>query len=159
MSIRVVDDDDAVERSVPSPLAAALARVGDRWSLLVVEALMTGPRRFGDLQEAVPGIATNILTQRLRQLEADGLVVAVPYSRRPLRFSYGLTDTGQGLGGAVRLLAQWSAEHGGGPASPHVHDPCGTPLVARWWCPTCEQPTGPPGDEAESGGSGDVIWV
>ena len=48
----------------PSPLADALARVGDRWTLLVVGALMDGPRRFGDLQSDVPGIAPNILIQR-----------------------------------------------------------------------------------------------
>ncbi|MBV9660966.1 MAG: helix-turn-helix transcriptional regulator [Acidimicrobiales bacterium] len=134
----------------PSPLARALARVGDRWSLLVVEALMGGPRRFADLQEAMPGIATNVLAQRLRQLEADRLILAVPYSQRPPRFSYDLTDSGRGLGGAMWLLAQWSSDHGGGATSP-VHDPCGTPLVARWWCPTCEQPGDPE--------AGEAIWV
>ena len=54
------------------PLAEALARVGDRWTLLVVEALLDGPRRFGDLQGDVAGIAPNILTQRLRHLEREG---------------------------------------------------------------------------------------
>src|SRR5579875_3754683 len=121
-----------------TPLAGALALVGDRWSLLLVEALMDGPRRFGDLQRAVPGIATNVLTARLRQLEADRLVLAAPYSRRPVRYAYELTDSGRGLGGAVRLLSQWSADHGGGPAQTPAHGACGTPMVARWWCPTCE---------------------
>ncbi len=50
-------------------LAAALERVGDRWSLLVVDALLGGPRRYGDLQEGLPGIATNLLADRLRHLE------------------------------------------------------------------------------------------
>ncbi len=54
-----------------SPLAAALERVGDRWSLLLIEALLDGPRRFGELGEAVGGIAPNILTDRLRRLEAE----------------------------------------------------------------------------------------
>ncbi|MFL5955872.1 MAG: winged helix-turn-helix transcriptional regulator, partial [Solirubrobacterales bacterium] len=76
------------ERSDPSPLADALARVGDRWTLLVVGALIEGPRRFGDLQEAVPGIAPNILSARLRQLERQALVVATPYQQRPPRFVY-----------------------------------------------------------------------
>ena len=52
-----------------SPLEVALERVGDRWSLLVVEALLDGPQRFADLATRVPGIAPNILTQRLRRLE------------------------------------------------------------------------------------------
>lgn len=135
----------------PTPLAGALALVGDRWSLLLVEALMEGPRRFADLQQAVPGIATNVLTSRLRQLEADRLVLAVPYSRRPVRYAYELTDSGRGLGGAVRLLSQWSADHGGSRAETPSHPPCGTPMVARWWCPTCET--------AGEASPAELIWI
>src|ERR671917_712585 len=95
-----------------TPLAAALERVGDRWTLLVVEALLDGPRRFGDVAEAVPGIAPNILTQRLRHLEREALVVARPYSERPPRFVYELTSAGAELAGALRLLAHWGARQG-----------------------------------------------
>jgi DNA-binding HxlR family transcriptional regulator len=121
----------------PSPLEAALERVGDRWSLLLVEALLAGPRRFNELGEAVPGIAPNILTDRLRSLERDGLVVARPYSHRPPRSTYELTDAGRELAGAVRLLSEWGARHGG--QEPARHAACGTPLEVRWYCPTCEQ--------------------
>ena len=121
-------------------LAAALARIGDRWSLLLVEALTEGPLRFAELQHSVPGIATNVLTSRLRQLETDGVVMATPYSERPVRYSYELTAAGRDLGRAARLLAQWSADHGGGPAETPAHRACGTPMVARWWCPTCDAP-------------------
>ena len=62
----------------PSPLDAALQRVGDRWSFLLVEALLDGPRRFNELVEALPGLAPNILTDRLRRLERDGVLLAVP---------------------------------------------------------------------------------
>src|SRR5256885_632434 len=85
-----------------SPLSAALERVGDRWTLLLVEALLDGPRRFGDLQEALPGIAPNILSQRLRHLERETLLVARPYSHRPPRFAYELTEAGAELAGALR---------------------------------------------------------
>ncbi len=74
--------------SQSTPLAAALDSVGDRWTLLLVEALLDGPRRFGDLQEQVPRIAPNVLTQRLRRLESEGLVLAQPYSERPQRYVY-----------------------------------------------------------------------
>jgi len=67
----------------PSPLAAALARVGDRWTPLVVEALLPGPRRFNDLLAQIPGLAANILSDRLKRLERDGLLIARPYSQRP----------------------------------------------------------------------------
>ena len=56
--------------SSTDPLAAALDRVGDRWSLLLIEELLGGPRRFSELSDAVTGIAPNILTERLRRLES-----------------------------------------------------------------------------------------
>jgi DNA-binding HxlR family transcriptional regulator len=120
-----------------SPLASALERVGDRWTLLVVEALLDGPRRFGDLAEAVPGIAPNILSQRLRHLEREALVVARPYSERPPRFAYELSETGAELAAALRLLADWGARHSES-AEPLRHEACGSALEARWWCPACE---------------------
>jgi DNA-binding HxlR family transcriptional regulator len=121
-----------------SPLAAALAAVGDRWTLLVVEALLEGPRRFNDLQEDVAGIAPNTLSDRLRRLEQEGLAVAQPYTERPPRYSYELTPDGRELAGALRLLADWGARHTD-TVEPPRHDLCGTPLEVRWYCPTCER--------------------
>ena len=131
----------ASERS-PSALAAALESVGDRWTLLVVEALLDGPGRFGDLEQAVGGIAPNVLSQRLRRLEGERLVVAQPYSEHPPRFVYELTASGRELAGALRLLADWGARHREG-AEPPRHSACGSPVEARWWCATCERPIDP----------------
>jgi DNA-binding HxlR family transcriptional regulator len=119
-------------------LADALNTIGDRWTLLVIAALLDGPRRFGDLQDEVSGIAPNVLTQRLRQLERNALVVARPYSERPPRFVYELTVAGHELAGALRLIAGWGARNAEGTIGPQ-HAVCGTPMEARWWCPTCEQ--------------------
>ena len=127
------------EQSDLAPLAEALASVGDRWTLLLVAALLDGPRRFGDLQKEVPGIAPNILTQRLRSLESQGLVRAEQYSERPPRYVYELASSGRELAGALRLLADWGARHTGD-VDPPRHADCGTPLEAVWWCPTCERP-------------------
>src|SRR3954471_3042790 len=138
----------APEAASPSPLADAVALVGDRWTLLLVDALLGGPRRFGELSEAVSGIAPNILTQRLRHLVDEGLVLQRPYSERPPRFEYELTQAGQELAGAVRLLADWGARHASpGSAEALRHDICGTPLETRWYCPTCEQPVDEPGGD------------
>ena len=119
-------------------LAYALERVGDRWTLLVVAALLNGPKRFGELQAEVPGVATNVLTARLRELERQGLVVGTPYSERPLRFEYELAAAGAELAGVLRLFAAWGAGPGGG-AEPPTHSVCGTALEVRYWCPTCER--------------------
>ena len=125
-----------------SPLEEAVARVGDRWALLIVSALLDGPRRFNDLQADVAGIAPNVLSQRLRTLEQHSVLVATPYSERPLRFVYQLTAAGTELAGALRLLAQWGAGQSPDMVEPLRHSPCGTPLEARWYCPTCASVAG-----------------
>ena len=121
-----------------SPLDATLARVGDRWSLLLVEALLDGPLRFGELQAAVPGIAPNILAERLRRLERERVLRAAPYSDRPPRLSYALTSEGLALGDALRMLAAWGAAASDGEVP--RHEACGTPMEAHWYCPTCARP-------------------
>jgi DNA-binding HxlR family transcriptional regulator len=129
----VVEQADA---RAGSALGAALERVGDRWSLLIVDALLDGPLRFGELQQAVTGIAPNILSQRLRRLEQEQIIITRPVSERPPRLRYGLSEDGRELAGALRLLADWGARTDAG-SEPLRHRTCGTPLEARWYCPTC----------------------
>jgi DNA-binding HxlR family transcriptional regulator len=123
------------QRRDPTPLSEAVDRVGDRWTLLLVDALLGGPRRFNDLLEDLPGLAPNILSHRLKHLEREGVLVARPYSQRPPRFGYELTAAGRELAGALRLLAQWGARSESAEAPRHAA--CGTAMEARWWCPTC----------------------
>jgi DNA-binding HxlR family transcriptional regulator len=132
-------------RPATTPLADALERVGDRWTLLVVAALLDGPRRFNELQEELDGIAPNVLSARLKALTEQALVVAQLYRERPPRFVYELTESGRELAGALRLLADWGARTGGG--EPYRHETCGTALEARWWCPSCEQVVDDPADD------------
>jgi DNA-binding HxlR family transcriptional regulator len=119
-----------------SPLADAVERVGDRWTLLLVDALLAGPRRFNDLLTELPGLAPNILSTRLKHLERESVIVSSPYSKRPLRFVYELTASGRDLAGALRLLAQWGAGRTEGGEGLR-HAACGTQLEVRWYCPTC----------------------
>ena len=124
----------------PSPLATALERIGDRWSPRIVEALLAGPLRYGELLGGVAGIAPNILADRLRRLEADGLLTSTAYAERPPRFEYRLTAEGRALAGAIRLLADWGTRQvDADPGSDRAlrHHACGTALEARWFCPTC----------------------
>jgi len=130
-----------------TPLADALARVGDRWTLLTVAALLDGPLRFNELQAQLDGIAPNVLSARLKSLTEQALVVAQAYTDRPPRFVYELSESGRELAGALRLLADWGARTGGG--EPYRHETCGTALEARWWCPSCEQIVDDPGESDE----------
>jgi DNA-binding HxlR family transcriptional regulator len=134
----MTERESATRDRTPSALAEALARVGDRWTLLVVQALLPGARRFNELLEEIPGIAASILSERLKRLERDALLVSRPYSDRPTRAAYQLTAEGMELAGALRLLAQWGARHALAAEGP-VHPACGTPLEARWYCPTCDR--------------------
>jgi DNA-binding HxlR family transcriptional regulator len=147
----------AGQESPSSPLAEALGRVGDRWMLLVVDALLAGPLKFSELLGDVPGIAANILSERLKRLEREALLVARPYSERPPRAAYELTAEGKQLAGALRLLAHWAARHTDPAAAPR-HPDCGTPVEIRWYCPTCdrladEEPPLVSGRASDAGGS------
>ena len=100
-------------------VARGLDVVGDRWTLLIVRELLIGPRRYGDLQEGLPGIATNLLADRLRHLEQHGVV------DRDSRGTYKLTKWGQGLAEPVNALARW--------AGPLMAEPCGDDEFRSAW--------------------------
>jgi DNA-binding HxlR family transcriptional regulator len=88
-----------------------LDRVGDRWSVLVVVELASGPRRFRELQRAIDGISQRMLTLTVRRLERDGLVTRTVYPTVPAQVDYRLTDTGASLTHLVKALADWSLAH------------------------------------------------
>ncbi|MDX1658938.1 MAG: helix-turn-helix domain-containing protein [Nitriliruptorales bacterium] len=88
-------------------LARALDRIGHRWTLLVIRELLLGPRRFTDLQEGLPGIATNLLSERLRQLQADGIVTRRELPAPAASTVYELTDAGHELRPTIESLIRW----------------------------------------------------
>jgi DNA-binding HxlR family transcriptional regulator len=88
-----------------------LNRVGDKWSVLVVELLGDGPRRFGDLRRSIEGISQRMLTLSLRALERDGLVKRTVFPTVPPSVEYSLTPLGRTLLEPVCALASWAATH------------------------------------------------
>jgi DNA-binding HxlR family transcriptional regulator len=99
------------------PVAHALGLVGERWSLLVVHELMRGPKRYTDLVERLPGIGTNILAARLRDLEAHGVVARRKLPPPAASRVYELTEYGRALRPAIRELALWGARSLGPPSA------------------------------------------
>ncbi len=97
------------------PVAHALDQVGDRWELLVVRELMLGPRRYTDLAEALPGIGSNILASRLRDLEYVGVVRKTKLPPPWAVTVYELTEHGRELEPVLRALAGWGARTLGAP--------------------------------------------
>ncbi|MGH3012010.1 MAG: winged helix-turn-helix transcriptional regulator [Gaiellaceae bacterium] len=97
------------------PVAHALGLVGERWALLVVLELMHGPKRYTDLVERLPGIGTNILAARLRDLEAGGVVTRRTLPPPAASRVYELTEYGLALRPAIRELGLWGARSLGPP--------------------------------------------
>lgn len=88
-----------------------LARVGDKWSVLVIARLDRGIRRFTELQREIEGISQRMLTLTLRQLERDGLVNRTVYPVVPPRVDYELTELGRTLLASVQALVNWAVDH------------------------------------------------
>lgn len=90
-----------------------LDRIGDKWTMLVIGTLGGGPMRYSDLQVSIPGISQRMLTQTLKHLDRDGLVIRTAYPEVPPRVEYELTELGQSLMDAVMPMAGWAAAHHG----------------------------------------------
>jgi len=97
------------------PMAHALDMVGDRWELLIVRELLPGPKRYTDLAEGLPGIGTNILAARLRDLEHCGVIAKKTLPPPAASRVYELTDYGRDLKPVMRELALWGARSLGPP--------------------------------------------
>ena len=107
------------------PVARTLDIVGERWTLLIIRDLLSGTMRFQDFQERLPGMAPNVLSARLKTLEAHGLVRRDFYSDHPPRAAYTLTDRGRELGVIVLALGRWGIRHVGGKLDRGLkHDEC-----------------------------------
>jgi DNA-binding HxlR family transcriptional regulator len=100
------------------PLSTALDVVGDKWSLLLIRDMCMGKKRYGDFSSSPERIPTNILANRLRRLEATGLIYKIPYQKNPLRYDYNLTAKGANLLPVLQQLAIWSANFVPGCAPP-----------------------------------------
>jgi DNA-binding HxlR family transcriptional regulator len=92
-------------------VSRVLARVGDKWTVLIVMLLVERPRRFNEIRRAVDGISQRMLTLTLRNLERDGLVVRTVTPTVPPRVDYALTELGHSLAAPVQALGMWAFEH------------------------------------------------
>ena len=106
----------------PCPVASALDVFGDRWTLVVVRDLALGKERYGEFLESPEGIPTNILADRLKQLEEYEIIRKEPYQDRPVRYRYLLTDKGKELAPVLRAMAGWAHKYVPGTIDPNDID-------------------------------------
>lgn len=122
-------------------IAKTLDIVGDRWTLLIISELMKGKKKFSELRESLDRIAPNILSDRLRILEEEGLISSSLYVRHPPRFDYELTDKGRGLEHVLNALAMWGNQFLDEKYYEIVHTNCDHEVSITYFCPHCERET------------------
>jgi len=122
---------------LPGPVARSLAVVGDRWTLLLIRELLVAPATYSELARRLVAIPTNLLADRLRLLEQEGILIP---ERRP----YELAEKGRDLAPVLAGLAVWGQRHYGEPTSAlATHAGCGGRVVLRSTCAQCDAQVGP----------------
>lgn len=133
--------------------AHALELLGERWTLLVVRDVFAGLRRFDEIQSDL-GVARNVLSARLERLVDAGILERRPYSERPPRDEYFLTEKGLDLWPILITMMRWGDRHGEWPDGPPlvvVHKRCGGGMDDHFTCERCGERLGPRDVRAEPG--------
>ncbi len=133
-------------------IARTLELVGERWTFLVLRDVFLGIRRFDELQRDL-GVARNVLAARLERLVGDEILTKVPYSERPPRYEYRLTDKGLDLWPVIVELLRWGDRYAAPKGPPIIirHAGCGGDLGERRVCTRCGEPLGARDVRAEPG--------
>jgi DNA-binding HxlR family transcriptional regulator len=105
----------------------AVELIGRRWTGAILRALLSDVRRFNDLAAAVPGLSDRMLAERLRELEAEGVVVRRVIPESPVRVDYSLTEKGRALESVVRAVAGWAEAWSDGPTETALEESAGIP--------------------------------
>jgi len=96
---------------LPCNIAQSLNIIGDRWTLLIIHEILVGQTTFNELKKALNGISANLLSERLKLLEANGLVKSELYSSHPPRYEYTLTQSGEDLEHVFHSFVLWGSKH------------------------------------------------
>ncbi|MGY0235160.1 winged helix-turn-helix transcriptional regulator [Longispora urticae] len=97
--------------SAGCPTRQVLNHIAGKWTILIVDALVDGTMRYTDLSRRIEGVSQKMLTQTLRQLEADGFLTRTVHPTVPPRVDYDLTDLGRSLAGPIAALREWTEAH------------------------------------------------
>jgi DNA-binding HxlR family transcriptional regulator len=101
----------AADGRSPCPVACSLDLLGDKWTLLVVRDLLLGKTTYTEFQKSPEGIPTNILAERLKRLQAAGILEKSQYQERPVRYAYNLTTKGRDLQPVLLAMIDWGNKH------------------------------------------------
>ena len=93
------------------PVATTVQLVGSKWKLLILRNLMVRPWRFNELKKSLGGISQKVLTDTLRSMEADGIIIRTVYAEVPLRVEYSLSETGESLRPVLKSMEAWGLSY------------------------------------------------
>lgn len=101
-----------MKKELPAcPVEITMGLIGEKWKVLIIRDLLTGTKRFGELKKSVAGITQKVLTNNLRQMEADGLIKRKVYAEVPPRVEYSLTKTGLSLKPILDSMVSWGISY------------------------------------------------
>jgi DNA-binding HxlR family transcriptional regulator len=100
-----------IKEKTQCPVTATLQLIGGRWKTIILYTLTAGTKRFGEIAVRIPNISRKVLTEQLKELEADGLILREQYKEIPPRVEYTLTEMGKSLSSVFRELEIWGTEN------------------------------------------------
>lgn len=98
-------------KKINCPVTASIELIGGKWKTIILYSLLSGTRRFGEIAVRIPDISRKVLTEQLKELESDGLILREQYKEIPPRVEYSLTDLGKSLSPVFRELEIWGTEN------------------------------------------------
>ncbi len=124
---------------LPCDIAKTLNIIGDKWTLLIIRQLMLGNDTFTQIQGKLDGIASNLLSDRLKCLERDDLITSQLYQPHPPRYRYMLTEQGMDLSDVLNSIMLWGEKHLKECHKQLTHSECGHTIELAYYCPGCEK--------------------
>lgn len=125
--------------NLPCNIAQTLNIIGDKWTLLILRQLSNGHDTYNSILENLEGIPSNLLSNRLKSLEEDGLIMPVLYQAHPPRYRYILTDSGKDLDDVFYSIILWGEKHLDKCYKELVHNSCNHSIELQYYCPHCEK--------------------
>lgn len=126
-----------VQYNLQCNIAQTLNIIGDKWSLLILHRLFIGYETYMEILEGLEGIPTNLLSERLKTLEYDGLINKELYQDHPPRYKYILTEKGMDLVDVFNSLVLWGEKHLNKCHKKLVHNKCNHTIELKYHCPEC----------------------
>jgi len=123
--------------NLPCNIAQTLNIIGDKWTLLILRQLSNGHDTYNSILENLDGIPSNLLSNRLKNLEEDKLISPILYQSHPPRYRYVLTDKGKDLDDVFNSIILWGEKHLDKCYKELVHTPCNHKVQLQYYCPNC----------------------